>query len=155
VPLSEREISRTRMEQPDLASCDLCARAGEWLGRRSNFSVQEWEPLTDHRETKTLGGKSKTQARDTENETKTTQKKLLLLWLHEQAVRNKTRRERNSKGIDDCRHQDRTDRSQIRKPKTGSLTSKKKNEAGKISGKTRSRCNSDLTEMIRPSGKKY
>jgi hypothetical protein len=79
VPLSEREISRTRMEQPDLASCDLCARAGEWLGRRSNFSVQEWEPLTDHRETKTLGGKSKTQARDTENETKTTQKKLLLL----------------------------------------------------------------------------
>jgi hypothetical protein len=99
----------------------ICAREQENdSGWGSNFSAQEWERLTDHRETKTLGGKSKTQARDTENETKTTQKKLLLLWLHGQAVGNKTRRERNSKGIDDCRHQDRTDRSQTPKPKTGS-----------------------------------
>jgi hypothetical protein len=38
------------------------------------LSAQEWDPLTDHRETKTLGGKSMTQVRDTQNETKTTKK---------------------------------------------------------------------------------
>jgi hypothetical protein len=73
----------------------ICAREQEnGPGWGSNFSAQEWEPLTDHRETKTLGGKSKTQARNTENETN--KKKLLLLWLHEQAVGNKIRRERET-----------------------------------------------------------
>jgi hypothetical protein len=38
------------------------------------LSAQEWDPLTDHRETKTLGGKSMTQVRDTQNETKNNKK---------------------------------------------------------------------------------
>jgi hypothetical protein len=91
VPLNEREISRTKN---GTAGPGLEQENGS--GRGSNFSAQEWELLTDHRETKTLGGKSMTQVRDTQNETKTT-KKLMLLWLHQQAAGNKTRREKNSK----------------------------------------------------------